>query len=111
MPVINITQDQMERFQKIHKNRPQDSKAHETFNYLLRVFEEREQMVSAPTAFAANIAQTREPAAQSPDALYAKRKEAILAQCYDCMGFYADGYSDCKNSECMLYDWMPKRRK
>jgi len=39
------------------------------------------------------------------------RKEAILAQCFDCMGFYADGYSDCKNSECMLYDWMPKRRK
>ena len=40
MPVINITQDQMERFQKIHKNRSQDSKAHETFDYILRVFEE-----------------------------------------------------------------------
>jgi len=76
MPVINITQDQMERFQKIRKSRPQDSKAHETFNYLLRVFEEREQMVLAPHAFAANIAQNREPIVQSPDALYAKRKEA-----------------------------------
>jgi len=30
----------MERFQKIHKNRSQDSKAHETFDYILRVFEE-----------------------------------------------------------------------
>ena len=39
MPVINITQDQMERFQKIRKSRPQDSKAHETFNYLLSCFE------------------------------------------------------------------------
>ena len=38
------------------------------------------------------------------------RKEAILAHCYDCMGFYADGYTDCKNTECMLYDWMPKRK-
>ena len=39
------------------------------------------------------------------------RKEAILAHCFDCMGFYEDGYTDCKNLTCMLYDWMPKRRK
>ena len=37
------------------------------------------------------------------------RKEAIMAHCYDCMGFYEDGYSDCKNLNCALYDWMPKR--
>ena len=37
------------------------------------------------------------------------RKEAIFAHCFDCMGFYEDGYTDCKNPGCMLYDWMPKK--
>lgn len=37
------------------------------------------------------------------------RKEAIMAYYYDCMGFYQDGYADCKNSACALYEYMPKR--
>jgi cell division FtsZ-interacting protein ZapD len=40
MSVINITEDQMKRFQRIRDSRPQDSKARDTFDYILRVFEE-----------------------------------------------------------------------
>jgi hypothetical protein len=34
-------------------------------------------------------------------------KQAILAKCYDCMGFYADGKADCAIPECPLYPVMP----
>jgi len=40
MSVINITEDQMKRFQRIRDSRPQDSKARDTFDYILRVFDE-----------------------------------------------------------------------
>ena len=33
--------------------------------------------------------------------------ELIKAYCYDCMGFYEDGISDCKNPRCPLYSKMP----
>jgi len=41
MSVIYITEDQMLRFRKIADKRPQDHKQSETFDYLLRFFEER----------------------------------------------------------------------
>lgn len=34
-------------------------------------------------------------------------KEAVFAKCYDCMGYYADGLSDCTCTDCPLYKWMP----
>ena len=37
MSVINITEDQMERFVKIFSKRPQDTKQRDTFEYLLRL--------------------------------------------------------------------------
>ncbi len=37
-------------------------------------------------------------------------KQAILARCYDCMSFYADGIADCKTLECPLYMFMPYRK-
>jgi hypothetical protein len=37
MSVINITEDQMKRFQTICKKRPQDAKQRDTFEYLLRL--------------------------------------------------------------------------
>ena len=37
MSVINITEDQMERFVKICSKRPQDTKQRDTFEYLLRL--------------------------------------------------------------------------
>jgi hypothetical protein len=37
------------------------------------------------------------------------RKQAIFAHCFDCMGFYVDGYTSCKNPACALYAYMPKR--
>ena len=37
MSVINITEDQMERFVKICTKRPQDTKQRDTFEYLLRL--------------------------------------------------------------------------
>ena len=37
------------------------------------------------------------------------RKEAIMAYCYDCMGFYADGYISCRNPSCALFEYMPKK--
>ena len=38
-----------------------------------------------------------------------KRGQAILAKCYDCMGFYADGKVDCQVHRCPLYGYMPYR--
>ncbi len=37
-------------------------------------------------------------------------REAILARCYDCMSYYADGISDCRTTECPLYVFMPYRK-
>lgn len=37
-------------------------------------------------------------------------KQAIVARCYDCMSFYADGVADCKTTECPLYIFMPYRK-
>jgi hypothetical protein len=34
---------------------------------------------------------------------------AILAKCYDCMGYFADGKSDCEMPDCSLYPWMAYR--
>lgn len=34
-------------------------------------------------------------------------RQAILAKCYDCMAFYADGRNDCKDADCPLYPFMP----
>lgn len=37
------------------------------------------------------------------------RGEAILAKCYECNGYYADGKADCKIPVCPLYGFMPYR--
>ena len=34
-------------------------------------------------------------------------KESILANCYMCMGYYADGKIDCRIFRCALYPFMP----
>jgi hypothetical protein len=34
-------------------------------------------------------------------------KQLIRAYCYDCMGFFEDGVSDCNNVKCPLYAYMP----
>ena len=34
-------------------------------------------------------------------------KQRCLAQCYYCMGFYADGKKSCKCKACPLYTIMP----
>jgi hypothetical protein len=33
--------------------------------------------------------------------------EAILAKCYECLGYYADGKRRCTIPSCPLYPWMP----
>jgi hypothetical protein len=35
---------------------------------------------------------------------------SIRANCYSCMGYYADGKVDCKNETCAFYRWMPYGR-
>jgi len=35
------------------------------------------------------------------------QKEAILAHCYDCQGFYSDGAEDCLSDICPLRPFMP----
>lgn len=35
------------------------------------------------------------------------QRQAILAKCYDCMAYYADGRNDCKVLDCPLYPFMP----
>ena len=36
-----------------------------------------------------------------------RMKQAILAKCFDCMGYYADGKVDCNMPHCSLYQFMP----
>ena len=36
------------------------------------------------------------------------RKQAILAQCYECNGYEAD---DCLAEHCVLYQWSPYRKR
>ena len=42
---------------------------------------------------------------------YLTRQEAINAECFVCMGYYADGKGDCENPACPLYRRMPYRNK
>ena len=35
------------------------------------------------------------------------RKEAMLAKCYECMGYYQDGKQDCMGKSCPLYQFYP----
>ncbi len=35
------------------------------------------------------------------------RNQAIRAECFSCMGWYADGKADCRQPECPLYPFMP----
>jgi len=39
------------------------------------------------------------------------RGEALLANCYECMGYYIDGKADCKIYDCPLYQYMPYRKE
>ena len=42
-----------------------------------------------------------------------KPREAIVAMCCECLGYYADvgSMADCENPRCPLYYYMPYRRK
>jgi len=33
-------------------------------------------------------------------------RQAIIAKCYECNGYYADGKADCKMPDCPLYPYM-----
>jgi hypothetical protein len=35
------------------------------------------------------------------------RKNAIEAQCHECLGYYQDGKQDCECVRCPLYSFMP----
>lgn len=37
------------------------------------------------------------------------QREAILAKCCDCMGYYYDGKASCEMPMCPLYPYMPYR--
>ena len=37
------------------------------------------------------------------------QKQSIVAMCYDCMGYYADGKQDCGVTSCPLHPFMPYR--
>jgi hypothetical protein len=34
-------------------------------------------------------------------------RQALIAQCYQCLGYYADGIGDCECQMCSLYIYMP----
>jgi len=38
-------------------------------------------------------------------------RQAIVAKCYDCMAYFADGKNDCEMKYCPLYDFMPYKKK
>jgi len=35
------------------------------------------------------------------------QRQAIHANCYDCMGGYSDGKHSCRIPSCALFPWMP----
>ena len=35
------------------------------------------------------------------------QRQAILAKCAECLGYYADGRYDCEMPDCPLYPYMP----
>lgn len=35
------------------------------------------------------------------------KKECIDHMCHQCLGYYADGKEDCRNTKCPLYVYMP----
>lgn len=37
-------------------------------------------------------------------------KQAVLAKCYDCAGFFADGKNDCSMPHCSLHSFMAYNR-
>lgn len=37
-------------------------------------------------------------------------RQAILAKCCTCMGYYVDGRRNCEVETCPLYRWMPYKR-
>jgi hypothetical protein len=39
------------------------------------------------------------------------QRQAILAKCCDCMGYFTDGRSDCSMKTCSLHPYMPYREK
>jgi len=39
------------------------------------------------------------------------RKEAMLAKCYECMGYYQDCKQDCSGISCPLYQYYPYKDK
>lgn len=49
------------------------------------------------------MTETRDPAKVT-------MKNAILAQCHKCLGYYTDGVQDCENVKCSLYPYMPYRK-
>ena len=49
-------------------------------------------------------------ATEKPEPLPVTLKNAILAQCHECLGHYTDGLQDCENRRCSLYSWMPYRK-
>lgn len=38
-------------------------------------------------------------------------KNAVISKCHECMGYYEDGKTDCKNIRCPLYSWMPYKKQ
>jgi hypothetical protein len=38
-------------------------------------------------------------------------RQAVIAKCYDCTGWAADGKEDCCMPECALYPFMPYGKK
>ena len=36
-------------------------------------------------------------------------RNAVNAQCHECLGYYRDGKVDCENQSYSLYYWMPYR--
>ena len=36
-------------------------------------------------------------------------RQAVIAKCYDCAGYYQDGKKDCEDPECPIHPFMPYR--
>lgn len=48
------------------------------------------------------------------DGIRLSARQALAAKCYDCMGYFSDGKSDCQTPDCPLYPYMaynPARKK
>ena len=100
-------------FEKGHAGRPKGIRNKRVFNLpsiLINTFPDREthrkQKIESLSAVMASRGKDLLKQYLTGEATLTT-KQAIIAQCCECSGYYEDGKKDCENPLCSLYPFMP----